>query len=450
MSPTDPEIFIPQRDILTRAPHGKAVHPSRHQARARGMQFLFFCLLCLGMGQSLFFAVLPPVARDLGLSESETGIIFSLSALLWIFCSPLWGRQSDKWGRKPVILIGIIGFASSTFFIAFILFLALHNLLAPLLILPLLIMARALFGTFGSGSMPAAQAYVADRTLRKDRAPAISSLTAAFGIGNIVGPGFAAVLIGFGFLVPFVAISIAALLGSLALAFTLPESFNPKRSRNQQDQNVRLREMGTGFLFLVLMGLMASFAQAVLIQLSAFHFMDRLELAAAEATQMIGIALMAMAMAALFAQLVLIQRFYLSVRTLLRGGALAMICAFLGLAFAQNYASLVFSLILAGFGFGLLRPGLMTAASLLTNKKRQGVAAGFLGATAAFGHVINPFTGMVIYQYYPAIPFLLCALTMLIFLLVALLQPQIRTISAEVDPETQSLAAAPHQASHRH
>ena len=62
--------------------------------RRRGMILLFICLMALGMGQSLFFAIFPPVARDLGLNEVQVSAIFTLSAVLWVIMSPFWGRRS--------------------------------------------------------------------------------------------------------------------------------------------------------------------------------------------------------------------------------------------------------------------------------------------------------------------------------------------------------------------
>ena len=70
------------------------------QERIRGMGLLFVCLMALGMGHSLFFAIFPPLARDLGLSEVQASTIFTLSAVLWVLMSPFWGRRSDVWGAN--------------------------------------------------------------------------------------------------------------------------------------------------------------------------------------------------------------------------------------------------------------------------------------------------------------------------------------------------------------
>ena len=56
--------------------------------RIRGMGLLFVCLMTLGMGHSLFFAIFPPLARDLGLTEVQASAIFTLSAVLWVLMSP--------------------------------------------------------------------------------------------------------------------------------------------------------------------------------------------------------------------------------------------------------------------------------------------------------------------------------------------------------------------------
>ncbi len=379
----------------------------------------------LGMGQSLFFAVLPPIARDIGLSESETGVIFSLSAAMWVFCSPFWGRRSDLWGRRTVMVVGLSGFAASTLLIAATVFAGQQGWLPGLLILPVLIATRAIFGIFGSGTMPAAQAYMADRTTRKKRAEGAAAIAASFGIGNIVGPGFAAGLVVFGFLTPFILVGVFGFVAAVMILILLPDRHH---TRFRKGEAAKLGLFAPQIRIFMLMGILLSYAQAALVQLSAFYFIDRLALEASEATQVVGVALMVMAMAALFAQFVLIQRFKLSVQAILRYGGMAMVVAFVGLALSETYGLLVIFLGLSGLGFGLLRPGLMAAGSLAVGRKYQGSVAGTMNATAAVGHMINPFTGAVLYQYYLPGPFWLSAACMGLFLLITLYHPKIRAL----------------------
>lgn len=70
-------------------------------------RLLFGCLLTVGMGNSMLLAVLPALSRTLGLPDAAVGVIFSFSAVLWVITSPLWGRASDRLGRKRLIVFGL-------------------------------------------------------------------------------------------------------------------------------------------------------------------------------------------------------------------------------------------------------------------------------------------------------------------------------------------------------
>ena len=103
-----------------------------------------------------------------------------------------------------------------------------------------------------------------------------------------------------------------------------------------------------------------------------------------------------------------------------------MMVAFLGLAVSSDYAQMVLFLGLAGLGFGLMRPSLMAAMSLSAGRRHQGAVAGLLNSTAAMGHVINPFTGAVLYGYWHAAPFYITSFLMGVFFMICWLHPKIR------------------------
>lgn len=384
------------------------------------------------MGQSLFFAVLPPVARDLGLSEVQVGSIFSLSALLWVLSSPFWGRTSDVWGRKTIMLIGLCGFGTSTIGFAVFIWMGMQGMIGLSLLFPLLVGVRAIFGAFGSGTMPASQAYVADRTTRAERASGVATIGAAFGMGTVIGPGVAAALIVFGLLAPFFVVGTLAFLSALAIWLLLPERTAP---RERQDKKHRLKMLDARVWPFLTVGVLMAMGQSIVVQVSAFYFQDTLKLSVADVAQLVGVGMMAMAMATLFAQLVLIQRFNLTVQTMLRGGTVVMIIAFLLMIAGGNYATLVMALVAAGLGFGLLRPGLTAAASLTVNPDEQGSIAGFIGSTAAMGHVLNPFIAMPLYQIMPQAPFILAAVLMVIMGIFILMHPLVSTVRSGYDEE---------------
>ncbi len=373
------------------------------QERLRGMGLLFVCLMTLGMGHSLFFAIFPPLARDLGLSEVQTSAIFTLSAVLWVLMSPFWGRRSDIWGRKPVILLGLVGFGVSTGGLAILLVIGQQGWLPLMTLYGLMILIRSIFGFFGSGSPSAAQAYIADRTTRKERTSGVAAIGAAFGMGTIIGPGFAAVLAAVHLLAPFFAVAIFALFGALALALFLPERQKPAMSRKDMpplkitDKRIRL------FLFL---GVTVSTIGAAVMQVAAFFVMDTMHLTGQETAQVVGVGMMGMAMATLFAQLVIIPRTHASVRALLVMGILI---TMLGIAFLlfpiMNSALFAVSMSLQGFGSGLMRPAVAAGGSLAVEPEEQGAIAGFNSSTAAVGFVFVPLVLMPLYLYSPTAPF---------------------------------------------
>lgn len=406
------------------------------EERKRAFGILFVCLLSLGMGQSLFFAVLPPIARELGMSEFETTMIFSLSALLWTVTSAFWGTRSDYVGRKPIMLMGLIGFGVSTAGFAAVVMVGLWGWVSLSLMFPLLISVRAIFGTFGSGTMPAAQAYVADRTTRAERASGVASIGAAFGMGTIIGPGFAAALATFHIIAPFFAVSAIAFGGAFFIWLLLPERTVPQQKvEDKQKQKRRLKLSDPRVAPWLVLGVILSLAQSITMQLVAFYYMNVFGVEGNEATQLISVGLMAMAMATLFTQMVLIQRFDLSVQFLLRVGAATMVAAFAVLIVANSYGTFVTSLTLAGVGFGLLRPGLSAGASLSVSPRDQGAIAGLISSTAATGHILNPMIGIPLFYWMNQSPFILAIGLMLVILFMALFHPVVKSVNALVEEE---------------
>ena len=373
------------------------------QERIRGMGLLFVCLMTLGMGHSLFFAIFPPLARDLGLSEVQASAIFTLSAVLWVLMSPFWGRRSDVWGRKPVILLGLVGFGVSTGGLAVLLVIGQQGWLPLMTLYALMILIRSIFGFFGSGSPSAAQAYIADRTTREERTTGVAAIGAAFGMGTIIGPGFAAVLAAVHLLAPFFAVAVFALCGAVAIALFLPERQKPATSRKDtpplkiSDKRIRL------FLFL---GVTVSTIGAAVMQVAAFFVMDTMQLTGQETAQVVGVGMMGMAMATLFAQLVIIPRTNASVRALLIMGILI---TMLGISFllfpVMNSALFTVSMTLQGLGSGLMRPAVAAGGSLAVEPEEQGAVAGFNSSTAAVGFVFVPLVLMPLYLYSPTAPF---------------------------------------------
>lgn len=143
----------------TSSPNGAA-----DPARRRAFAILFGVLMSVAAGNTALQAVLPAIGRELGLRDTLVTGVFALSALFWAITGPIWARASDRRGRKPLIQMGLTGFAVSMASFGAVVLAGLHGWIGPAAVFVGLMLARGIFGLTGSASATAAQAYVADRT----------------------------------------------------------------------------------------------------------------------------------------------------------------------------------------------------------------------------------------------------------------------------------------------
>lgn len=419
------------RSAFTPVPGGDARETTPAE-RKRAFQILFFSLLFQGSGQSIMFAILPPVSRALGFREFQVGLIFAVSALIWIFSSPYWGRQSDIYGRRPIMLMGIAAFAISTMLFALVLWFGLHGFIAGTLLYTLLIASRSIFGIFGSGTFPAATAYIADRTSREERVSGVATINAAFGLGVAIGPGIGAVFMTIDLIAPFVAIAVAALIGAAAIYLFLPERTPPR----ERDMPPAISWRDNRLLPFLIFGTILNSVGAIPIQTFGFLLMDGLHMTSAQAVELAGIGLMAMSIASLLAQFVLVQRFHMSSAALIRWGVGVGMASNLLFVFGWSYGILVFAMVLSGLGFGMARPGIGAAASLAVRPDEQGAAAGLIGATGGAGFIFAPVIGTLLYEIDPRLPYLVGTVLMAGLLIFALVNARMRAIAEAVPEDT--------------
>ena len=186
--------------------------------------WLKFGLFSVGLGQSFAFVLVPPLARDLGLSVVETSLIFSISAVAWAITSSSWGRVSDKYGRRNIAVIGLIGYSVSIIALITPLFLVERNLLDFVFLLPLLIFGRLINGLIGSATRPAAFAYIADISERTKRTKKFARLESSFLIGTIMGPMIGGLLFLYSKPLPFYIFAICGFISALGIFCTFPKT----------------------------------------------------------------------------------------------------------------------------------------------------------------------------------------------------------------------------------
>lgn len=385
--------------------------------------------MATAVGNSMLFAILPPLARELGVAEVWVGAIYTLSALLFLTMSPVWGALSDRYGRRALIVFGLSAFAVSTLVFAGGAYAGQVGWLPPMAAIFAMALSRCLFGGLGSATNPAAQAYVADRTSPAERTEALAALTAAFGLGSVIGPALAGAFVErIGIAAFMIGVSAIVLAMAVAVRLYLPERTSPIRQGRPINPFVQFKFAAdprlTGFM---IFGCFLWLSQAASLQAIAFFIMDRLALGPEQGLQMGSVALTAGAAGLIFAQLVMIPALKTSPRVLMILGAGLVVLGNAELIFAPNYAALVLGYLLNCVGFGLCRSGFTGGASLAVDPEEQGRAAGLTTATAGVGFMIAPITGLWLYQVVgPEAPFALNAALAVIGLLVAVLHPRVR------------------------
>lgn len=393
---------------------------------------LFACLVSSGMGNSMTFAILPPLAREIAMPDLWVSFIYTSTATLFLITSQVWGTASDRWGRKPVVVLGLSGFAVSMFALSGGVALALARTLPVLGVFAAITGARAVFGALGSATAPAASAYVADRTAPRERTAALARLTAGFGLGAAIGPAFAAwITPGFGLVAPLVITAIIAV-GAAAAASRLPERTPPRETGRLASRTSSWRLLVDPRLSaLVLFGVSIWVAQAAGLQTINFYVMDRVGVGGAAAAGYAGAVLTASALAALFAQLVLVPRLKPSPRVaMIAGGGIISGAAVL-LASATVYAAIVAGFALMGLGLGLARPGMFAGMSLAVGPEEQGAVAGLGSATAGVGFVTAPAIGLGLYtEIGPSAPYWTLAILALLGTAIAAASGGVRAASA--------------------
>ncbi len=164
------------------------------------------------LGYGIVIPILYPYSVRFGLSDFENGILFALFSICQFISTPIIGILSDKYGRRPLLIVSLLGTAGSFFMMAF----------APNA--ALLFFARALDG-LTAGNIPVAQAVISDSIEGKDRARGFGIIGACFGAGFILGPAISAFTVGISIKLPFIIAGILSLI-AVILAFTLLDETN--------------------------------------------------------------------------------------------------------------------------------------------------------------------------------------------------------------------------------
>lgn len=375
-----------------------------------GFPLLYAAILVAATGNLAMMSLFPAIARLSGIPDLAMVTVQSASAALSILATPIWAHRSDRVGRKPIILIGMAGFTIASALTACAIFAAVHHLLPVAVAIAALMGSRAVFGCIGLASAPAIQAFVADRTEPAQRTRTLSTLYSAQGLGSIIGPGIAPLLI-----LPFVGLAgpqlIFTLLGIVVmvlLSVHLPDDTKKIAPSTAPAGKMEVLRRSTVWPFVAFLAVLSG-SQAANLQMVGYVIIDRLGLAPIAAQPFTGAAIMLGAGAAVSIQLGLLRWLRLPPLWMMGGGILLVALGNAVMAFAGSFTMVVIAFVLASAGAAFATPGAASAASLANDAPSQGSVAGMTTAAMTSGLLVAPVAAMLLYKIDPSMAFYVIA-----------------------------------------
>jgi multidrug resistance protein len=366
------------------------------------MAVLFATIFIVGVGFSIIMPVLPYYTESLGASAFELGMLLTVYAIAQFIFAPIWGVCSDRFGRRPVLLLGLLGYSITYILFAF----ATH--------LWMLYVIRIAGGAMACATMPTAMAYVGDSTSLEKRSSAMGMIGAAMGMGMVCGPAIGGILSSISLAFPFVLAGILALANAVSVYFLLPESLSTEnRVIRKVERAPLLQGFKTPLIVLFLCICLGSIGESIHMGTFALFAEQKLSFSARD----IGWAFTAAGIVMALVQGLLVGRLnnrFGEEKTAAAGIILLGISFGLFLFMFNIPSSIVFMAIYSA-GIGLMRPSISAAVSKRTDSG-QGSAMGILNGYDSLGRAIGPMLGGFMldqslnFGYYTAITVCLLAL----------------------------------------
>ena len=375
--------------------------PSEAPVRRSPLLAVFLTVVIDLLGFGIVLPLLPLYADEHGAPGVVIGLLFVAFSGMQFLTAPLWGRWSDRIGRRPVILLGLTGS-----FLSYLLFAASEILPYPLV---WLFVSRTTAGVFG-GTISTAYAYIADVTSTKERGRGMALIGMAFGIGFTIGPALG----GLGYRWdPMAPGLIAAGCSALAWLYawrslTEPERRRPTTRGTWLDTKAFRRAVGRPGVGLLLL--------AVFVTVSSFALMESTLGLLAKRVYAFDIHEVGLLFTYLGFWIALTQG--LVVRRLLprvgevrmaRAGAVLLAAGLLLLAADQTVLYLACVAPLSVLGFGMVTPSVNALLSLRTPGDEQGGVMGISQSLQSLGRIVGPMVGLSLFGIAWPLPFRLGA-----------------------------------------
>jgi len=364
-----------------------------HRISSKSLIFLVVFIDLLGFG--IMIPMLPFYARSFGASATEVGFLMFVYSFMQIFIAPLWGRASDQYGRRPILLITIAGqclaFAWAAFAGSY----------------SILLLSRVFAGGF-SANISTASAYMADISAPEDRAKAMGLVGAAFGLGFVFGPAIGGLLIPFGYQMPSAFAALLAFINLVGAFIFLaePNSSEERRKANRRRFDwARFNEiLADRKLFLPIFTF--SLLTLAFVQLEVtfgLYVLDRFGLSERRAGLLLAFAGIVMAIV----QGLIVGRAskFFGERRLITTGIILLCLGLFTMGLAPSPWVLVLALVVLAIGYSFSNPCLSALVSKSASASEQGSILGIYQSGGSVARVVGPILAGTLYDWNLRSPF---------------------------------------------
>ena len=379
-------------------------------ASKRNLYILTFVLFVMMLGYGIVIPIFPFYIENLGAGGTELGLLTASYAVMRLIFGPIWGGLSDRFGRKPILLIGILGYVIT------MVWFGLANTLW------MLFAARILSGILSSATAPTTMAYIGDSSPEDERGGGMGMLGAAGGIGTIVGPAAGGFLATTSLSMPFFVAAGLALLSLILAIIFLPESHPVKEQSEDKEALIDLHAwwqaifspIGTLFIltFISTCGLM------IFANVFGLYGLERFDYGPKE----VGIIMMVLGGVSALTQGLLAgpTTKKWGDEAVIKIGLLVTAVSFGLMLWANTFLTVILTTAFFALTVSIQSPALLS----LTSRRAtvpQGIAMGLSNSFVSLGRIVGPILGGVVLDINLSLPYISGAAFMLVAFFVSLI-----------------------------
>lgn len=374
------------------------------------------------LGYGIIIPILYSYSKKYGLTDFQNGLLFSMFSICQFIATPIIGRLSDKYGRRPMLVISIAGTALSFFLMAF----------APNALF--LYIARAVDG-LTAGNIPVAFAVISDSTRPEERTKAFGTIGAAFNFGFVFGPAVAALTVGLGEYLPFL---IAGTITAVAVIITvlfLPET-NQHMGEIKQSKLFDLPRLwhtlfdpNVGPTFLISFIYFLAFSCAVIYGFQPFT-LNVLKISLVQNAELFTF----FGVIGLISQMFLVYKISrkFGTKNSFTGGLAMTAFSFIIMFFSRSLPLFIIGSLVLGLSNSISQTLIPTILSRETDERSQGSIMGLNTSYQSIGMILGPILGGAVATYAITFPFVAgsCLILLCFFLSFGVLRRGIAKKSA--------------------